>query len=97
MDPDFIIGTAFVLLLTLIIGGIVLLFPVSRKLGALIEAHVQEKKAAAGGDPAAIGQLAARITRLEEQLRSIGERQEFVDRLLVDRTASVDPGAERQR
>jgi hypothetical protein len=87
MDTDLLIGTTFVLLLTLIVAGVILLFPISRKLGQLIDLRVTEKKGGAVGDPAELRRLVERLTEVEDQVRRLAERQEFTDQLLARRSS----------
>jgi hypothetical protein len=46
IDYDLLIIAIFSLLFFVIIGGTILLFPLSRKLGHLIEARTQDRKTA---------------------------------------------------
>lgn len=85
MDTDLIIGTTFVLLLTLIVAGVILLFPISRKLGQLIDLRVHEKTKGAVRDGEDLRQLTARLSTIEERLEQLGERQEFTEKLLASR------------
>jgi hypothetical protein len=84
MDMDLVVAVSFVLMFTLIIGGVVLLFPLSRKLGLLIESRIGEKKQsdAAVSDTR---RIESRLNALEDQLRALSARQEFLDDLLVER------------
>jgi hypothetical protein len=87
IDYDMLIGTIFVLLLTMIIGGVILLYPLTRKLGQLLEFKMQERRPAGAAEPAALDELSARLAALEEQLGLLSERQHFVDELLAGREA----------
>jgi hypothetical protein len=84
MDMDLVVVVSFVLMFTLIIGGVVLLFPLTRKLGLLIESRIGERK----HSDAAVSdtrRIENRLTALEDQLRALSARQEFLDDLLVER------------
>lgn len=88
IDMDLVIGVAFVLMFTLIVGGIVLMFPLSRKLGLLIESRIGEKNVASGYDGEELKRIGHRLAELEEQVRAVSARQEFLDDLLVERRPS---------
>jgi hypothetical protein len=99
MDWDFVLVATFLIVMTLIIVGGILLFPVSRKLGHLIEANLAEKRAAGLPDAGEARRLAERLSAVEDQLRTVVERQRFVDELLVgrdpaDRLGSGQPGTD---
>jgi hypothetical protein len=99
IDYDLLFGIVFVLLFTMIIGGTILLYPISRRLGALLEANTQEKKAAAAGRPKELEQVVARLTSLEQTVHAVAERQEFLDRLLLERQSKeqLRPGGSEPR
>jgi hypothetical protein len=85
MDMDLVVGVAFVLIFTLISGGIILMFPLSRKLGLLIESRIGDRKVPTGHDPRELDRISSRLAALEEQVRAVSARQEFLDDLLVER------------
>jgi hypothetical protein len=93
MDPIALAGMIFTLLLVLIIGGFILLFPLSRRLGLFLEAKLK---------PAALASEDTRklweaIQSMETELKRIADRQEFTERMLTERAATSlprrDPGA----
>jgi hypothetical protein len=84
MDMDLVVAVSFVLMLTLIIGGVVLLFPLSRKLGLLIESRIGEKKYR-GVAAVDTERLESRLQALEVQVEGLSARQEFLDGLLAER------------
>jgi hypothetical protein len=92
MDTDLLIGTTFVLLLTLIVAGVILLFPISRKLGQLIDLRVMEKKGGLAGDPDELRRLGERLAEVEDQLKRLADRQEFTDQLLARRGEVLESG-----
>lgn len=85
MDPNALAGMAFTLVLTCLIGGFVLLYPVSRRLGALLESKMEREKRGAGPASAEVTQLAESVRSLESELRMLKERQEFTENLLTTR------------
>jgi hypothetical protein len=99
MDWDIVIAASFLIVMTLIIVGGILVYPISRKLGHLIEANLAEKRAAGLPEAGEAQRLAERLSAVEDQLRTVVERQRFVDELLVgrdpaDRLGSGWPGTD---
>lgn len=75
--------------LFLMIGAVAILRPISKKLGLLIEAMAEERKAATRG-PADLGSAQLdRVTQLLERMSDrfdhIEERVQFVERLIENR------------
>jgi hypothetical protein len=85
MDFELVVLTTFMLLVILVICGAILLFPLSRKLGLLIESRIEDKKAQGGPGAEEIRHLASRLAGIEDQLQSLAERQDFLDRLVTER------------
>ena len=79
-------GMIFSLLLVLIIGGFILLFPLSRRLGQLLELRMEERRQSLASGEGAVNeelQLAlAAIEALREEVASLSARQQFMERLL---------------
>jgi hypothetical protein len=84
IDYDLLIVATFALLFFIIIGGTILLFPLSRKLGHLIETRTRDRPTPILDDPGLRG-IVARLDAIEEQIVALTERQEFLDGLLVER------------
>lgn len=78
-------GMLFSLLLTLIVGGFVLLFPLARRLGQLLELRMEERRQAVADGPVPDGQLEAlrdAVEALQKEVGTLSERQQFVEGLL---------------
>lgn len=76
--------------LFLMIGAVAILRPISKKLGLLIEALAEERKAAARGASADLGSAQLeRVThlleRMSDRFEHIEERVQFVERLVENR------------
>ena len=85
VDGTALAGMVFSLLCLVVIGGIILMYPVTRRLGQLLEQRVEDRKAgrAEGGvDLAALGELRATLESLEGEVARLGERQRFLEGLL---------------
>jgi hypothetical protein len=92
IDYDLLIIAVFSLLFFVIIGGTILLFPLSRKLGHLIEARTREPRDAHGLDDALARRIVSRLDALEEQIGALAERQEFLDGLLMEKRTAGSLG-----
>ncbi len=90
MEPEIVAGMVFSITVLVLIGGFVLLYPLSRQLGKYLEKRMLPE----GSADAAAAELSA-LTRSVEGLRQeverISERQDFTERLLDEPSA---PGAE---
>ncbi|HEU0052977.1 MAG TPA: hypothetical protein VFQ39_07355 [Longimicrobium sp.] len=84
MDPMAIAGMVFSLLVLTLIGGFILLFPLSRRLGRLMEQRLDER-ALKSANATELAQLNDRLLAVQEELRRLAERQEFTDSLLAAR------------
>lgn len=85
MDLFILQSMVFVLLLVLVLGGIVLAFPVTRRLGDALDEWIRlRRQGRLGSDQAG---------RLEDELREVRERLETLERetdLLADRQAFTE-------
>ena len=84
MDPNALAGMLFVLLLAALVGGFILLLPISRRLGMLLEERISEKKRPVH-DAEELRMLHASVQAMQEQLEELGERQMFTEKLLASR------------
>ena len=75
-----IAGMVFSLLVVLVIAGSVLLFPLTRRLGQLLELRLEERRGGVEAD--ALAEVQAAVASLEGEVTRLRERQEFVERLL---------------
>jgi len=80
------------IILFVVIGGVMILRPVTKKLGLLIEAMAKERMARAAPDSALDQAQLIRITSVLEQLNTrmdhIDDRIGFMERLVEDRPRS---------
>jgi hypothetical protein len=96
MDPNALAGMVFTLVFTGLIGGFVLLYPLSKRLGALMESKLRSQSE--GAPQADIRKLTEVVRSLEREVRSLRERQEFTDSLLAARDREKFPvEASRER
>ena len=85
MDPMAVAGMIFTLIFTILIGGFILLFPVTRRLGLFLESKLQDKKSDTQDQLAETQQLRELLRSLEAQVKLLNERQEFTEQLLSKR------------
>lgn len=72
----------FAIILTLTIGGVILLKPIANKLGHLLEAIAKEKSEPSVG--AELGHIRDLLETTNARLTLLEERQDFTDALLQD-------------
>jgi hypothetical protein len=72
----------FTLILIGMVGGFILLIPLSRRLGHMIDVWLQEKKRV---DPDELAELRRTVQELEKEVSALAERQQFTDQLLEKR------------
>jgi hypothetical protein len=77
-------GMIFSLLMALIVGGFVLMYPLTRRLGKLIELRLEERKSEEGGRVAVeeVERLRGVVEALQQDVAALAERQDFAERLL---------------
>jgi hypothetical protein len=88
-------GMIFSLLMALIVGGFVLLYPLTRRLGKLIELRLEERKSEPGGVAAAeVERLRGVVEALQQDVAALAERQDFAERLLERGAGGGETGGE---
>ncbi len=83
MDPNALAGMAFTLILAAMVGGFILLFPIARRLGLLLEGKIQDRKDPVRAELAEARKLKEHIEALEAQLKLLSERHDFTEQLLA--------------
>jgi hypothetical protein len=86
MDADFtaIAGMILSLLMVLAIGGMILLYPLTRRLGALMEQRLAEKSGTLS-DAQEVRELRRAVEYLQGEVARLSEEQEFMDSLMKGR------------
>ena len=80
MDWEFIAPLIMSVVLILTVGGVLILRPIARHLGSLLEAMTREKLD--GGRAQELGHVRELMETMNQRLQLMEERQEFTDRLL---------------
>ena len=98
MDPFFLMVFTFVLLMTLLVGGFIVIFPLSRRLGAYLEMQI-ERRRDRPEDAQRLEELQQAIRELGDEVGRLRERQAFTEALLAgqgeSRLLTGDPDPER--
>ncbi len=79
MEWEFIAPMVMMIVLTLTIGGVVLLRPIAKRLGEIAELLLREKREGASGELQRIGDL---LETVSARMALLEERQDFTERLL---------------
>lgn len=105
MDPYTQSYMIFTIIMTIVIGGFIVSFPVMRRLGILLEESVRERRASRlDGNQvreitSALQEMRGSVETLEGHVGLLAERQEFVENLLSHRGRDPErlPDGERWR
>lgn len=92
MDPFLITVFVFVLLLTMMVGGFVFLYPLSRRLAAWADVQIENRRGNPEGQ-AELQELRESVQRLEAEVGKLSERQAFTESLVAGEKAKrlADP------
>lgn len=90
MDIEYIAALIFSFLVIMVVGGVILLFPVTRRLGKLLERRLAEDRGASDVD-AEVASLRHAVGSLDERLRHVSDRQTFMEELLEERRRAALP------
>jgi hypothetical protein len=82
MDIIPLAGMLFSLLMVLVVGGLILLFPISRRLGKFLELRIDERMEWDALPKEAFDELVGAVETLQHEVSRLSERQQFVERLL---------------
>ena len=86
---EFIAPMIVGIVLILTVGGVVLLRPIAKRLGALLDVMVLEKSRTTSVDNRRLGET---VDTINERLSLIEERQDFTERL-IGRSGSGESGS----
>ena len=87
-SPLFMILT-FVLLTMGLVGGIVLLMPLSRQVAKYLEFRMKEPTVVGGGADSELRQMRAIVESLQDELHRVSDRQAFLEEMLESRTTDA--------
>lgn len=63
-------------------GGVLILRPITKRLGSLLEVMTQQKLRAAAADPAEQARIRELLTSIDSRLNLLEERQDFAEALM---------------
>jgi hypothetical protein len=82
MDPNALAGMVFTLALFALVGGLILLYPVAKHLGHLLEAKVREQNTRTSVRPERVDEA---LRLVLERMEALSERQDFLEQVLARR------------
>lgn len=94
IDWEMVAPMVVMIVLTLTVGGVMVLRPIAKRLGNLIEVITREKLE--GGERDQVAHLRDVLDTMNQRLQLLEERQEFTDRLLESRDAAALPRRDRE-
>lgn len=80
MDPVIGFGMIFTVVVVAMLGGFILMFPLTRRLADVLEKRLLAEERAAG--PEQLAALAQAVEALRDEVERLSERQDFTERLL---------------
>ncbi len=80
MDPEILAPLILTVVLTLTVGGVLLLRPIAKRLGDIVELMIRGKQGEAEGELRRIGDL---LETVSGPMALLEERQDFTERLLA--------------
>ena len=102
VDPLVLTSMIFTLLVILLIGGLIVAFPVVRRLGSAVDVWVETRReegvpgAEAARLQARVRDLAGRLDALERRMEVLSERQDFAEALVEGERSSGRRGADER-
>jgi len=85
MNPNDIGPMIAMLVLTVVVGAVILLRPITKRLGDLLEVMITERRRPV---PSLEPRLQETLERIEERLRLVEEKQDFTDALIAHEARS---------
>jgi len=92
MEWAFITPLIMMVVFTLTVGGVLLLRPIAKPLGDIVELMLRQKREGAEGELRRMGDL---LENVDARMRLLEERQDFTERLLDsgDRAKDIADGS----
>ena len=83
MEWEFIAPMIMTIVLILTVGGVMVLRPIAKRVGDLLEVYAKERQDGLQGDVHHVRDL---LETMNARLQLLEERQDFTERLLTDKT-----------
>ena len=90
MEWEFVAPVIIMVVLTLTVGGVLLLRPIAKRLGDIVELMLRGKQEGAEGELRRMGDL---LENVDARMRLLEERQDFTERLLGAGDRAKDIGS----
>ncbi len=87
MDPEILAPLILTVVLTLTVGGVLLLRPIAKRLGDIVELMIRGKQGEAEGELRRMGDL---LETVSARMALLEERQDFTERLLASPDRAQD-------
>ena len=87
MDPEILAPLILTVVLTLTVGGVLLLRPIAKRLGDIVELMIRGKQSDSEGELRRIGDL---LETVSGRMALLEERQDFTERLLASPDRAKD-------
>ena len=87
MEWEFIAPMIVMVVSVLTIGGVMVLRPIAKRVGDLLELYARDRQSGLLGD---VGQLRELLETIDARLHLIEQRQDFSERLLGERQDAQD-------
>jgi hypothetical protein len=94
VDPVILAGMVFSIIVLLMIGGFVLLLPLSQRLGKLLDLWITEQKRLRGSGSVDEERTHQVLADMSARLRALEEQQVFLEELVGRKDALPRPGEE---
>ena len=91
MEWEFIAPMIMTVVLILTVGGVVVLRPIAKRIGDLLEVYAKERSDGLEGD---VHQIRDLLETMNARLQLMEERQDFTERLLTGPKRAPDGGEE---
>ena len=87
MEWEFIAPMIMTIVLILTVGGVMVLRPIAKRIGDLLELYVKDRREGLEGD---VSQVRDLLETMNARLHLMEERQDFTERLLTGKTEKTD-------
>lgn len=82
MDPSDVAPLVVSIVITVVAGGVILLRPITKRLGAYLEVLAEERRRSLSAQPPDTNRILSVLETMDSRIARLEERQEFTDSLL---------------
>jgi len=91
MEWEFIAPMIMTIVLILTVGGVMVLRPIAKRVGDLLETYAKDRREGLEGD---VHQIRDLLETMNARLRLMEERQDFTERLLTGKKEQLEQGSD---